>query len=91
MVKVGLAELHADFPALLETARGGEDVVILSDGKPVARLDPLPELLQMPPWDPTKQTFAERIEDLRAKITLETVPMSEAEIQAEWDELRGRN
>ena len=91
MVEVSLAQLEADFPGLLETARRGEDVVIVSNGEPVARLDPLPELVHMPPWDPTTQSFADRVAEVRTKFALNAPPMSEAEIQAEWDDLRGRS
>lgn len=91
MVKVSMAELQADLPNLLETARGGEDVVIFSEGEPVARLDPLPQTRRLPAWDPSRQTFAERVADVQAAYALEAPKMSEAEIQAEWDILRGRD
>lgn len=90
MVEVSVAQLQADLPALLETARRGEKVVIMNDGEPVARLDPLPQIKRMPSWDPTKQTFAERLADVHAAFGLEAPRMSEEEVQAEWDILRGR-
>ena len=40
-----LQETQSELPRLLELVRGGEEIVITSHGKPVARLSPVPGTL----------------------------------------------
>lgn len=70
MVQVTLAEAETDFVALVERAAAGEEVVILKDGSPAARLIPV-ERLRAPrvPGDIVQVTYiADDFDELDPEI-----------------------
>ena len=81
MVEVDVAEAAPRVQELVDAALRGEEVVIVRGGDRVS-LSPL-----QPPLDVEAHLAA-----LRKRIAGgdAPIPMSELEIQAEWDELRGR-
>ena len=84
MVEVGVLEAKTRLSQLLEAAVQGEEVVISRRGKRRVRLAPLEE-------DDTPMDAEAHLMRLRARIAGENqAPMSEAEVQSEWDKLRGR-
>ena len=91
MAQVDVAELQVGFEDLLKRARSGEVVVIFNGGEPVARLTPLPTEEEAQRWKPKGEDFADRARQIREYFDLGAPKMTEEEVQAEWDGLRGRN
>jgi prevent-host-death family protein len=63
MVMIGSRELRNDTAGVLRRVEGGEDVIITVNGKPVARLTPLPQAERR--WLP-RQELARRLRSLQA-------------------------
>ena len=83
MVEVGVLEAKTRLSQLLEAALQGEEVVISRRGKPLVRLAPID--------DDAPSDLEAHLASLRARLAGDNRdPMSEDEVQAEWDELRGR-
>ncbi len=85
MVEVGIAEAQSTLTALLQQVQSGQEVVITSEGNPIARLIPATEA----PVEFTDVQRAEAraaIERIRERAkTLPKVPFDWEEIKADRD------
>jgi prevent-host-death family protein len=84
MVEVGVLEAKTRLSELLDAAVRGEEIVISRHGRPLVRLARI--------VDDRPEDLEAHLVALRKRIARgdPPIPMSEAEIQTEWDELRGR-
>lgn len=91
MKHVGIVEAAAQFPSLLDEVERGEEITIMRDGKPIARLVPTAAELTLAPEYPPEEIERRRAAVARIRASARGLfdDVSHDEIKAWIDEGRG--
>ena len=78
--RIGAYEAKTKFSELIARAERGESFVVTKNGRPVARITP------MATFD--RERARRAAERIRARLAAQGPPVSEAEAQRNWEELK---